>query len=206
VTRLPDPDRKDNAMKVTSSAFALALAAFASPALAAQDYAAAMRAMVEDGLRAQVAGPAVRAALAAQNAANAGLAEAEIVARDKTWRAEVAAGGGAMTAAALGSAASAELKAVQEASRGLITEVFVMDVVGLNAAQSALTSDYWQGDEAKFQNTYPVGADAVFVDAVELDESTQTLQSQLSFTLVDPATGAPMGAATVGVNVELLGL
>ena len=37
---------------------------------------------------------------------------------------------------------------------------------------------------------------------VELDESTQTYQAQLSFTLVDPATGAAIGAVTVGVNAE----
>ncbi|SEA75738.1 hypothetical protein [Rubrimonas cliftonensis] len=194
-------------MKNAVSFLALSVALGAAvPAGASQDLTAAIGALVEEGFRAQVANPAVLAALADQNDANKGLSEAEIDALDKTWRAEVAAGGGAMIDAALASAASATLKEMQAASRGLITEIFVMDVVGLNVAQSGLTSDYWQGDEAKWQKTYPVGPDAVFVDEVELDESTQTLQSQVSFTLVDPASGAPVGAVTIGVNVELLGL
>jgi hypothetical protein len=195
-------------MKTTFTAAALAVLALAGPerALAAADHAAMLRALVDESLRAEVATPTVMAALAAQNAAHDGLDQAGVDAKDAQWRAEVDSGGGAMTAAALGSAASADLKAVQQASRGLITEIFVMDDLGLNVAQSALTSDYWQGDEAKFQKTYGGGPDAVFVDEVELDESTQTLQSQVSFTLVDPATGAAVGAVTVGVNVEMLGL
>ncbi len=194
-------------MKNAVSAMALALALGAGlPAGASQDITGAINALVEESFRAQVGNPAVLSALAAQNAANKGLSDAEIDALDKAWRAEVGAGGGAMIDAALSSAASATLKDMQAASRGLITEVFVMDVVGLNAAQSGLTSDYWQGDEAKFQKTYPVGPDAVFVDEVELDESTQTLQSQVSFTIVDPASGAAVGAVTIGVNVDLLGL
>jgi len=79
-----------------------------------------------------------------------------------------------------------------------------MDAKGLNVGQSDPTSDYWQGDEAKWQKTFSAGADAVFVDEVEQDESTQQLQSQASFTISDPETGEPIGAATAGINLEML--
>jgi hypothetical protein len=46
----------------------------------------------------------------------------------------------------------------------MITEMFVMDAKGLNVGQSDVTSDYWQGDEAKWQKTYGAGPGVVFVD------------------------------------------
>ncbi|MEM8755288.1 MAG: hypothetical protein AAGF90_20180, partial [Pseudomonadota bacterium] len=73
---------------------------------------------------------------------------------------------------------------------------------GLNVGQSAKTSDYWQGDEAKWRETYLVGPDAIHVSDVEEDESTQTFQIQVSLPIVDG--GAPIGAVTVGVDVEHL--
>jgi len=61
-----------------------------------------------------------------------------------------------------------------------------------------------QGDEAKWQKTYQAGPDAVFIDEVEFDDSTQSFQTQLSATVVDPATGEAIDAITIGVNVEKL--
>ena len=96
------------------------------------------------------------------------------------------------------------LRARIEASMGAMTEVFIMDEHGLNVAASAVTSDMWQGDEAKFQDTYGKGAGSVHIGEVELDESTQRYQGQISVTIVDPDTGAPIGALTVGVDAESL--
>ena len=88
--------------------------------------------------------------------------------------------------------------------RGIVTEVFVMDNRGLNVGQSDVTSDYWQGDEAKWQQTFLVGPGAVMIDDVELDESTQTFQSQLNMTITDETTGEVIGAITVGIDVEAI--
>jgi hypothetical protein len=52
--------------------------------------------------------------------------------------------------------------------------------------------------------TYGIGPDAVHFSEVELDESTQRYQAQISLTIVDPATGEPIGAMTVGVDAEAL--
>jgi len=104
----------------------------------------------------------------------------------------------------LGRAASKKLAGYKNKGSGLFTEIFVMDDKGLNVAQSDVTSDYWQGDEAKWKKTYLAGPDAIFIDDVEFDESTQTYQSQVSISIADPDTGAAIGAMTVGVNVELL--
>ena len=83
-----------------------------------------------------------------------------------------------------------------------ITEIFVTDARGLNVAASDLTSDYWQGDEEKHSETYAQGTGGFYISEVELDDSTQRYQAQVSFTLVDPATGQAIGAVTVGVDAE----
>jgi hypothetical protein len=79
-----------------------------------------------------------------------------------------------------------------------------MDNKGLNVGQSGITSDYWQGDEAKWQKTYGKGPDAILIDDVEFDESSQTFQSQVSLPVVDSISGEVIGAVTVGVNMDLL--
>lgn len=142
--------------------------------------------------------PAVIDAVAAANAANGALTADEINTLDQQWRAEVGTDS-ALIKGVLDNAASAFLRDQVANSGGMMTEVIVMDAKGMNAAVSDVTSDYWQGDEEKHQLTYVVGATATHVSEIELDESTQTYQAQVSLTLND-ATGAPIGAVTVGLN------
>jgi len=78
-----------------------------------------------------------------------------------------------------------------------------MDAKGLNAGQSGVTSDYWQGDEEKFRRSFGAGPHGIFVDIARKDESTQVLQSQVSITIVDEAQ-RPIGAITVGINLDQL--
>ena len=92
----------------------------------------------------------------------------------------------------------------REASNGIVTEIIVMDAHGLNVAISDRTSDYFQGDEAKWLETYKIGPDAVHISELELDESTGKVQTQVSLTVVDPETGAPIGAVTLGIDLTKL--
>jgi hypothetical protein len=183
-----------------------AAALFCLPAMAGVDHRPVVNGLVDEKLRAEFSAPEVVEAIRAQNAAHAGLSEAQILELDQKWRAEIEAGGGPMTSEVLGSPLSQRLKAAVAAHGGLIVEVFVMDNLGLNVGQADLTSDYWQGDEDKFSKSYGAGPEAVFVDEVEFDESSQSLLSQVSFTIVDPADGSAIGAVTVGVNVDALGM
>lgn len=190
---------------LTALATGTALLAFQAMALAADGpHVAPMQEFAASTVKAWTAEPSLVEAVKAQNARTAGYDEAKIDALDQQWRAETSAGSSPMIDEVLGNALSRWLDEIKEQQGGLVTEIFVMDGKGLNVGQSDVTSDYWQGDEAKFQQTYPAGADAVFVDEVEKDESTQMFQSQVSVTVVDPASGEPIGAITVGVNVDAL--
>jgi hypothetical protein len=142
-------------------------------------------------------------AVKAQNGAHANLTADDIKKLDTQWRGEIDKTDKPLINSVMNNALSKFLSEKKEGSGGLITEIFVMDNKGLNVGQSDVTSDYWQGDEAKWQKTYQAGKDAVFVDGVEKDESTQRLQSQISIPIVD-ADGTVIGAATIGVDVTLL--
>jgi len=145
--------------------------------------------------------PAVIGAIKDQNGKTASYSDADIQKLDKQWRAEVDASAKPLIDSVLKDPLSAFLAKKKEAAGGIITEVFVTDAKGLNVGQSDVTSDYWQGDEAKWQKTFLVGPDAIFVDKVEKDESTQALQSQVSVTIKDE-TGKAIGAITLGINVD----
>jgi len=148
--------------------------------------------------------PVIVAATRAQNQVTRNYTDAEIASLDKSWRSEVGMSAQPTINPVLDNAASEFLRGKRDDSKGLFTEIFIMDGRGLNVAASDVTSDYWQGDEAKWQETYAVGPNAVHISEVELDESTQIYQSQVSLTITDPTTGETIGAVTIGVNVELL--
>lgn len=173
-------------------------------ALAAEDYTPQLTELAKTKIKAFAEDPVVVAAINAQNKVTAGYDQAKIDALDKQWRAEVNAADKPLITATMGNDASKFLTKVQDDSKGLYTEIFATDNKGLNAAQSSVTSDYWQGDEDKFTKTYPVGPDAIFFGDVEQDESTQQYQQQVSITVTDPATKAPIGSITVGVNLGQL--
>ncbi|MGX1309821.1 hypothetical protein AB7M35_004593 [Amorphus suaedae] len=188
-------------MKSTLVSGLCALALLSAPVFA-NEFEAPLTTLAQGDIAAIASAPEVVAAVKAQNAQTSGYDQATIDAADKAWRAEIGSGSQPTIDAILARPASTFLVAAKENSQGLFTEIFVMDAKGLNVAQSGVTSDYWQGDEAKWQETYPKGAGAVHLSDVELDESTQTYQSQVSIPVVD--NGTVIGALTVGVNVEYL--
>jgi len=196
---------KKRAMVVKGFLFAglFAVAAFGNSA-SANDFAPQIEALYNNEVKGWLSDPAVVDAIKAQNQETADLGEDQIEALDQQWRQEAKDGGGPLIDETLGNALSAFLKEKKAAADGLFSEIFVMDAKGLNVGQSDVTSDYMQGDEAKWQNTYLVGPDALFIDEVEFDDSAEVFLSQMSVTVVDPADGKPIGAITVGVNVEKL--
>lgn len=180
-----------------------ALAADRGVDAAGSDYRQAIRSEVVPDVKAWANSPSVINAINEQNRRHATLTSDQIERLDRAWREETKTASGPTIDGVLGNDLSSYLRKVQRDAQGLYTEIFVMDNKGLNVGQSNLTSDYWQGDEAKWQKTYLAGADSMLIDEVEFDESTQTFQSQLSLPVIDPATDQVIGAVTVGVNVEL---
>jgi hypothetical protein len=167
-------------------------------------YRVPLEAYARDELTKWLTNPELIAAINAQNAQHADLSEDAVIALDQQWRAEAGAGGGPLIEKLLSGPVSNWLLDQQDATIGFVTEVFVMDNKGLNVAQSVETSDYWQGDEAKWQETFIVGPDALHISEVEFDDSTGFYQSQVSLAISAPETGQVIGAITFGINVQNL--
>jgi len=146
----------------------------------------------------------VRLSINAQNQRLGALTEAQILELDKQWRAERKAADKPLIAATLSNPLSVYLARMQGRSLGLFAEIFIMDRNGLNVGQSSITSDFWQGDEAKFLKTFPKGADAVFIDEPEWDKDFKVWRAQINMTITDADDKTPIGAATVEINLTEL--
>lgn len=192
-------------LKASILAFAAGLAALTLPAAAQQASPIEPEQVIDsamlDRMRAWIANPIIAVTLRAQNKRHSGFTQAQIDELDKAWRKEAAAQEQPLISATLTSPLSIFLLRVQAVSQGAYAEIFVMDNRGLNAGQSVVTTDYWQGDEDKFQKTFGVGPDAVFIDKPEFHEATKSWRAQVNMTVVDPNTKEKLGAITVEVNL-----
>ena len=182
--------------------FALPHAAFAKAELPGDPNALITDELIRD-IREWLANPVVSLSITSQNKLRKDMTQDQIDAADQQWRAEREAEDQPLVAAILTNPLSSYLTQIQARSGGLFAEIFVMDSVGLNVGQSSITSDFWQGDEAKFQNTFPNGPDAVFIDEAEYNEGSDSWRTQLNMTMSN-SDRQPIGAVTVEVNLNEL--
>ena len=148
--------------------------------------------------------PVVAISVAAQNMRHADIDQETTDALDRQWRAEREAIDQPLIAQTIARPLSGYLTRLQAWSDGLITEVFIVDRYGLNVGQSAVTSDYWQGDEAKFLETVPHGPDALFIDEAEYHGSSGTWRVQVNMSIPSADGEAVIGAMTVEINLTEL--
>jgi hypothetical protein len=139
-----------------------------------------------------------------QNTRHTTLTQDDIQRLDQQWRTERQSTEQPLINGVLANSTSSFLKEIKEKNAGLFSEIFVMDNKGLNVGQSDVTSDYWQGDEDKWQQTYLEGPGTLFIGKREFDESSGKFLIQISVSVVDPDTQETIGAATIGVNLVQL--
>lgn len=146
----------------------------------------------------------VLTALAYQNERHKNLDQEGVVAMDNMWRQQREEEDRPFIAAVLSNPLSTYLTRVQAHSAGIFTEIFIMDDKGLNVGQSSISSDYWQGDEAKWQRTYQGNVGAVFVDEPEFNNATEQWRVQYNVAITNEDGSENIGAATVEVNLSEL--
>ena len=79
-------------------------------------------------------------------------------------------------------------------------EAFLTDNQGANVAAYPATSDYWQGDEEKWIESFNSGDGKIFIGPIEEDESTQTAAVQISAPILDQ--GKTIGVLVVGITLD----
>lgn len=174
----------------------------ASAESAKPDVQGLITASVVEEMREWIETDIVRISIGAQNERLQKLPQEQIDALDAQWRAERESDDKPLIAATLSNPLSVYLTRLQGKSLGLYAEIFVMDHNGLNVGQSSITGDFWQGDEAKFQKTYDVSGDALFIDEPEWDDENKIWRGQVSFTITD--NDESIGAVTMEVNLTEL--
>lgn len=156
---------------------------------------AKVKALADSKLKALGSDATIVAAVKAANAA--GLTLDQIKAHDAAWQKTP---GVAPDMQALMDNPCGKLLCKMQKEMPYLAEAFVMDNQGANVAMTDKTSDYWQGDEPKWQESFKGGVGAVHISDVKFDDSTQTYTVQVSVPVMDG--GKAIGAVTFGVDVE----
>lgn len=141
--------------------------------------------------------PVVVRAVIQQN--NEQLSLEQIKQRDEEWR--EAEQQNSLQRSILQSEASQVLQTFIERNTDF-NEAFATDNQGANVAMFPVTSDYWQGDEEKWQKPFNADRDEVFIGEMELDESTDTVAVQISIPILN--RGEKIGVLVLGVTQNYL--
>ncbi|MBU2551991.1 MAG: cache domain-containing protein [Proteobacteria bacterium] len=174
---------------------ALVLLAFVSLAQAGEKAPQKIVDLAQGTLAGIGSDPVLVAAVKAENAKGKTLDQ--IKEMDKKWMATP--GLADFMKALMESEAGKHLQGIQK-SKPYFAEIFLMDNQGANVAMTDKTSDYWQGDEPKFQESFKGGAGAIHVSEVKFDESSQAYLVQVSVPVKDG--NQVIGAITFGIDVE----
>ncbi|WP_434614626.1 PDC sensor domain-containing protein [Azospirillum sp. B2RO_4] len=178
----------------------ISMASAADPALEGS-----VRKAVSPQAQSWLSDPTVVGAVKSQNAKHAGIAQSKIDEMDNQWKAAAKAGGANPAFDAVSSnAVSKQLKQVVADSKGRIVEILLMDDHGLNVGQTAGTSDYWQGDEPKWQKIFTGNADLYMTDP-EKDDKSGAMLTEASVPVLDPAGKQKIGVAMIVLDTAKLG-
>ncbi len=189
-------------MKLKTKLFAAILTSMMMPVAAQADPVAdAMRTVYDGKIQPWLSQGVVVDAIKTQNTENAGLSDAQAKAIDDAWR---AAKGGDHYSQIMAKECSKFILDKQNNSDGLIVEMFIVGLKGLNVCQSILTSDVLQGDEPKFQVPMQGGVAGELIEEPEWDDEVGSFVRKISRTITDPANSEVIGTITAAIVVDKL--
>ena len=88
-------------------------------------------------------------------------------------------------------------------TKSAIVEAFIMDNQGAVVGETNLTSDYWQGDEAKWTDSFSNSRGGINIGKEKYDKSAGTKLQQVSLPIIDEV-GNVIGAITYGISTQRL--
>lgn len=132
----------------------------------------------------------------------------DILTLDTKWRALAPAQAPELAEAILELPGSRALHAWKRTHKGVVTEVLLTNSLGTLSAMSQLTSDFWQGDEAKFSRVMDnlkaglTGRDAIYISDIRYDASTSRFQVTVSAPVGPILNDLPQGIIILGLDIE----
>ncbi|TVP91994.1 MAG: hypothetical protein EA348_02915 [Pseudomonadaceae bacterium] len=145
--------------------------------------------------------PDIIAAVHQQNSQHQGISQTRIDQLDQQWMTETALRKQPLIDSVLDRPLSRWLQTQQGRSARLITEIMITDRHGLNVAISEITTDYWQGNEAKFQQVFFRDDDQPFLGPLEYDQSSQRYHVHVSSQIRDPDSDQAIGVLVIGLDI-----
>lgn len=94
------------------------------------------------------------------------------------------------------------LKRKVELNKSIYSEAFLTDNQGANVTAFPATSDYWQGDEAKWSKSFNGGDGKFYIGEVELDESSGSYATQISAPVI--SDGVTIGVLVIGIKLSYI--
>jgi hypothetical protein len=146
-------------------------------------------------IEAIAARPKIVAAVAEQNALNRSLEEIQRI--DLDWQSQQDLT--PLKEALESNPAGQLLKSFVTRAAKMYSEALLMDNQGALVAAYPMPSDYWQGDEEKFQAPWESGK--LYVGRIRFDESTQVYASPVSVLVFDD-DGTKIGVLVMGVRLS----
>jgi hypothetical protein len=157
------------------------------------------KAKVEHLIRTIRTDPVLLEAIRSQNHTLAQMTQEEIETIDRQWIAEKGGAQGHRITDMRAHPASHRLQALLRGS-GVASHAILMDDKGRTVAMAATTTDWFQGDEAKWLQTFGRGPDTRHVSAPEpIHDGRALVVRWISVPLADPQTSLPLGAISLEV-------
>ncbi len=94
------------------------------------------------------------------------------------------------------------MKRKMRLNKSIYSEAFLTDNQGANVTAFPATSDYWQGDESKWTESFNNGDGKVYIGEVELDESSGAYATQVSVPVNHQ--GKTIGVLVIGIKLSYI--
>jgi len=92
------------------------------------------------------------------------------------------------------------LRTIKEDSVGVFTEIIIIDAYGVNAGQSMISEDYWQGGNKKWENTLGSRSYGTYISDLGFDYNTEFFQVEVAFIVTED--DEPIGVIYAGIDVD----
>lgn len=162
----------------------------------------AVQEAIEEHLLQWTKDPIIIKAVKEQNQRNLSLTQDQIEEMDRRWILETAKVRHPFIDSILHSPFSEHLRTLMKENPEMYTEIFLTDNRGLVIGTTNITTDYWQGDEEKWQKVFLVGPRALYVSAPYYDDSAKAFQVQVSLPVSE--NEMVIGVLSAGLNIEEL--
>jgi hypothetical protein len=126
----------------------------------------------------------------------------EILNLDAQWQALAPEHHSEMARRVADKSASSAMSDWQKHHEALVTEVMLTNSIGTLVAMSRLTSDFWQGDEPKFERHIRGDIRNIYVSPIHYDASTSRFQVTVSMPVITQGRWLPAGVLAIGLDVE----